>query len=161
MNKAYLLIGGNTGNRRQQLEIAVDQVAKHCGKIIARSHLYETAAWGKTDQAAFLNQALLIETLLAPEPLLQAVLFIEHKMGRYRQEKYGPRIIDIDILFYNNDIIDTPSLVVPHPALPQRRFALEPLNEIATDFIHPAQKKTIKMLLEECPDPLEVNKLNN
>lgn len=161
MNKAYLLIGGNTGNRRQQLEKAVDQIEKACGKITAQSHMYETAAWGKTDQAAFLNQALLVETSLSAEQLLHAVLGIEHAMGRYRQEKYGPRIIDIDILFYNNDIIDTPSLTVPHPALPQRRFALEPLCEIAAGFVHPAQKKTIKMLLEECPDMLEVEKLDN
>ncbi|MBX3256896.1 MAG: 2-amino-4-hydroxy-6-hydroxymethyldihydropteridine diphosphokinase [Chitinophagaceae bacterium] len=161
MNKAYLLIGGNTGNRFANLENAVNHIKKECGKQLLISHIYETAAWGKRDQAAFLNQALLIETSLTPTQLLHAVLAIEAKMGRHRQEKYGPRIIDIDILFYNNAIINEPFLIIPHPALPQRRFALEPLGEIAPGYIHPVLKKSIKLLLEECPDPLEVEKLDN
>lgn len=161
MNKAYLLIGGNTGNRRKNLEKAVVNIREACGKVITTSHLYETAAWGKTDQDAFLNQAVLVETPLAPDQLLQTILSIELKMGRHRQEKYGPRIIDIDILFYNDIIINQPMLVIPHPALPQRRFALTPLCEIAPDYIHPVLKKSIKVLLDECPDPLEVEILDN
>jgi len=156
-----LLIGGNTGNRHQNLENAVIHIGSECGKVIVTSPIYETAAWGKTDQDAFLNQAILIETGLDPDHLLQAILSIELKMGRYRQEKYGPRIIDIDILFYNDIIINDPLLTIPHPALPQRRFALAPLCEIAADYIHPVLKKTIKVLLDECPDPLEVEKLDN
>lgn len=161
MNKAYLLIGGNTGNRRKNLEEAVNNIEKDCGKLISISLLYETAAWGKTDQSAFLNQALLIETTLTAAQLLHSVLSIETKMGRFRKERYGPRMIDIDILFYNNDIINEPALVIPHPALPQRRFALEPLCEIAPGYMHPVLQKTVKVLLNECSDLLQVEKLNN
>lgn len=161
MNKAYLLIGGNTGNRCKNLENAVKHIEKACGQLLSVSHVYETAAWGKTDQEPFLNQALLITTSLSAEQLLQTVLSIENKMGRLRKERYGPRIIDIDILFYNNTVINEPALTIPHPALPQRRFALEPLNEIAAGYIHPVLKKSVQVLLDECPDPLEVKKLDN
>lgn len=158
MNKAYLLIGGNMGERQQNLGRAIT-LLQGTGKLCKTSGLYETAAWGKTDQPAFLNQALLLETALSARGLLQAVLRIEEEMGRKRTEKYGPRIIDIDILFYNYDSIQEPGLVVPHPEIQNRRFALEPLNEIAPHYRHPLLKKTIETLLNECPDKLEVHKL--
>ena len=158
MNKAYLLIGGNMGNREQNLGRAIDLLGS-AGKIMRQSDLYETAAWGKTDQPSFLNQAILLATALKARQLLEAVLHIEEKMGRKRDEKYGPRIIDIDILFYNSAIIREPGLMIPHPELENRRFALVPMHEIAPLVTHPLLKKTIAELLEECPDKLEVHKL--
>jgi 2-amino-4-hydroxy-6-hydroxymethyldihydropteridine diphosphokinase len=158
MNKAYLLIGGNMGNREQNLGRAID-LLESAGKVKLLSGLYETAAWGKTDQPSFLNQAILLETALTARELLQAVLAIEEKMGRKREEKYGPRIIDIDILFYDSAIISEPGLIIPHPEIQNRRFALEPMQEIAPRLKHPLLKKTIAELLKACPDKLEVHKL--
>ena len=160
MNKAYLLIGGNMGNRLQNLGRSVELLGRH-GKVTELSGLYETEAWGKTDQSAFLNQALLIETPLAARELLHAVLAIEEEMGRKRAEKFGPRIIDIDILFYNSVVIREPGLSVPHPEIQNRRFALEPLQEIAAGFEHPVFKKSISQLLKECTDALKVKKLSD
>jgi 2-amino-4-hydroxy-6-hydroxymethyldihydropteridine diphosphokinase len=159
MNKAYLLTGGNMGNRKKTLTLAQKLIAKDCGKITVASSLYETAAWGKEDQPAFLNQALEIETALSPLELLNTVLLIEKKLGRIREEKYGPRTIDIDILLFNNEIHNYPQLKVPHPEMQNRRFALAPLAEIASDVVHPVFKKTIKDLLVICPDKLEVKKI--
>ncbi len=158
MNKAYLLIGGNMGNLQQNLGRAVDLLSA-LGTVTARSGLYETEAWGMTDQPAFLNQALLLETTLTARKLLQAVLSIEEEMGRKRAERYGPRIIDIDILFYNQEIIAEEGLSIPHPEVQNRRFALEPLQEIAPGLKHPVLKKNIAQLVKECPDKLEVKKL--
>ncbi|HRO48224.1 2-amino-4-hydroxy-6-hydroxymethyldihydropteridine diphosphokinase [Agriterribacter sp.] len=161
MNKAYLLIGGNMGDRKKQLKKAAMRVEKACGRIALLSHFYETAAWGKTDQPPFYNQALIVHTTLPALELLDTILHIETSMGRHRVEKFGPRVIDIDILLFNDAVIHYPNLVVPHPELANRRFALEPLNEIAPDAVHPVLKKTISRLLKECPDTLEVRKLEN
>jgi 2-amino-4-hydroxy-6-hydroxymethyldihydropteridine diphosphokinase len=159
MNKAYLLTGGNMGHRESNLALAVELIQKDGGKIIAHSALYETAAWGNSDQPGFLNQALLLETRLDAAPLLHLLLAIEKQIGRVRLEKYGPRVIDIDILLFNQEIHHEPALKIPHPELANRRFALTPLAEIAADYVHPVLKKTIAKLLEECPDKLAVNKL--
>jgi 2-amino-4-hydroxy-6-hydroxymethyldihydropteridine diphosphokinase len=158
MNKAYLLIGGNVGNRQQNLQQAVTAINNNCGRVIQQSAVYETAAWGKTDQQAFLNQALLIQTDLTPHQLLKHALEAEALLGRVRKEKYGPRLIDIDILFFNNDIIRETALIIPHPEVQNRRFALAPLAEIAPKLLHPVLHKTISQLLDECPDMLEVRK---
>ena len=147
MNKAYLLIGGNLGNRNKNLSLAMHLLGHKCGNIIKQSSVYETAPWGRTDQKNFYNQALLLQTVQEPLTLLENILSIELKMGRERSEKNGPRIIDIDILFYNEEIIDVPNLKVPHPEIQNRRFALLPLSEIAADFTHPVLKKDIKTLL--------------
>lgn len=159
MNKAYLLIGGNVGNRSLHLQQAIDAINDTCGLVSQQSAVYETAAWGKTDQQAFLNQALCIHTTAAPLPLLHLVLEAEARLGRVRKEKYGPRVIDIDIIFYEEKVLHTPELTVPHPEVQNRRFALVPLAEIAPNLVHPVLQKTIRALLEECADTLEVKKL--
>jgi len=158
MNTAYLLTGGNMGNRLNNLQQAAEFIQQNCGKIIVSSSVYETEAWGKTDQPAFLNQALQIETDLSPDLLMQALLDIESRMGRIRTIKMGPRIIDLDILLINDLIQTSPLLTIPHPALPLRKFALLPLAEIAPQLIHPIEKKTILELLQICPDTLNVQK---
>lgn len=159
MNRTYLLIGGNVGDRHSNLEQASKLIQANAGNIARRSSLYETAAWGKEDQPPFLNQVLQVETELGPQELLQAVLNAELEMGRTRKEKYGPRTIDIDILLYNDDIIESNELNVPHPQLHLRRFALLPLAEIAASKLHPVLKKSIDELLLECSDKLSVKKL--
>ena len=158
MNKAYLLTGGNIGDRLVSLQQARMKIEKQAGIVLKKSAVYETAAWGITDQNLFLNQVLLVSTSLPPEELLHTLLHIEQELGRKRIVKMGPRIIDIDILFYNNEIISTPVLTVPHPQIANRRFVLTPLNEIAPGFVHPGLQKTIAELLEICPDNLEVKK---
>jgi 2-amino-4-hydroxy-6-hydroxymethyldihydropteridine diphosphokinase len=158
MNKAYLLTGGNMGDREQNLATAREWIEADCGRIIHASSTYETAAWGKTDQPAFLNQALEIYTSLNAKQLIRHVLKIEKKMGRVRKEKYGPRMIDIDILLFNNEIVITSFLKIPHPEMQNRRFVLAPLAEIAPNVIHPILNKTMTELLNDCPDKLEVKK---
>jgi 2-amino-4-hydroxy-6-hydroxymethyldihydropteridine diphosphokinase len=160
MNKAYLLTGGNVGNRKEYLEKSAILIGMVCGKIVHQSALYETAAWGKINQAAFLNQALELHTSLAAAELMTQLLAIEEKMGRKRMEKYGPRVIDIDILLFNHQIIRSPIITLPHPELANRRFALTPLNEIAAGYIHPLLKKSIHRLLQICPDTLPVKKFS-
>ncbi|MBS1620493.1 MAG: 2-amino-4-hydroxy-6-hydroxymethyldihydropteridine diphosphokinase [Bacteroidetes bacterium] len=158
MNKAYLLSGTNQGNRSENLKTAKRLIRKECGIIKKESSVYETAAWGKTDQPSFLNQALEIFTPLNAEELLQCILEIEKRMGRIRKEKYGARIIDIDILFYNYEIINLPELKIPHPEIQNRKFALIPLAEIAPGLMHPVLNKSIREILSGCPDPLAVKK---
>ena len=159
MNIAYLLIGGNEGDRSAYLRETTRRIGSLGSRIIRQSSIYETAAWGKTDQAAFLNQALIVETPLDAPALMQRLLAIEEQMGRVRTERYGSRTIDIDILFFNEDVIRLPWLIIPHPEVANRRFALEPVNEIAPDYVHPVLKMTIHELLTLCPDKLEVKKL--
>ncbi len=160
MNKAYLLTGGNLGDRQQNLAIAVDHINEQCGSIITASSLYETAAWGNTDQPAFLNQALEISTFLNARQLIRRLLKIEKQIGRIRKEKYGPRLIDIDILLFNNEKHNYQFLKLPHPEMQNRRFALLPLAEIAPAILHPVLNKTITELLNECKDELQVSRID-
>jgi len=159
MNKAYLLTGGNLGNRSHNLTVARDLIEQYCGNIIKHSAIYKTAAWGFETQPDFYNQALIIETELNPSALMQKLLAIEEQMGRKRNIKMGPRLIDIDILLYNHDIADEPDLTIPHPRMHERMFVLIPLAEIAPDIIHPVFRKTIMQLQQECPDVLNVYKI--
>jgi 2-amino-4-hydroxy-6-hydroxymethyldihydropteridine diphosphokinase len=159
MNKAFLLTGGNIGDRKQNLARAKELISEHAGTVAAASSLYETAAWGNTEQPAFLNQALEVHTSLNARQLLRKILKIEKQMGRVRKEKYGPRIIDIDMLLFNAEKTNYPFLKLPHPEMHNRRFALLPLAEIAGDIIHPEFKKSIDELLHDCTDKLPVKKI--
>ena len=161
MSTAHLLIGGNLGDRKQNLLSAISLINELCGTLTSSSSIYETEAWGKTDQPSFLNQALEISTSLNARQLLRKILKIEKEMGRVRKEKLGPRIIDIDILFFEDEIHDLRFLKIPHPEMQNRRFVLVPLSEINSTLQHPVLKKTIAELLEECPDNLEVKKFDN
>lgn len=159
MNKVYLLLGTNEGDRQGHLNQALEAIAQKCGNVLKRSSLYQTAAWGLKEQADFLNQALIIETNIAPSQLLTELKEIEKETGRVKTVKWGPRVIDIDILFYGQDIVNLPDLTIPHPFIPQRRFTLAPLNEIAPGYIHPVLNQTIASLLETCPDTSKVTML--
>ena len=148
------------GNSRQKILQAIHLIEKKIGGIIRQSHLYQTAAWGKTDQPDFLNQGLMAETQLSPRECLRRIFSIEKKMGRIRTEKNAPRIIDIDILFFNDEVINEPGLIVPHPQIPNRKFVLVPMNEISPELVHPLLHQTINNLLSTCADPLEVRLLS-
>lgn len=156
---AYLLLGSNLGDRATRLAQARRDLAASAGRLAAASALYETAAWGVEDQPAFLNQVLAVETDLDAPALLAACLAAEQQQGRERRERWAARTLDVDILLFGPEIIATPSLTVPHPALPGRRFALVPLAELAPQLVHPHLHHTIGQLLADCPDPLAVTRV--
>lgn len=156
MNTAYLLLGSNIGNRENYLLQAAELIEKKIGKITSASSLYNTSAWGNENQNDFLNQAVRIKTNFSAEEVLKIILSIEKELGRERNTKWAARIIDIDILFFNQEIISSKDLTIPHPYLHERRFALIPINEIDPNFIHPILNKTVRILLEKCPDKLPV-----
>ena len=157
MNRGiFLLLGSNQGNPPGMLAEAADRIEKETGRIVARSDVYRSAAWGMRDQPDFYNQVLQTESPLDADDLLKKLMAIERAMGRVRAEKWGPRIIDIDILFYGEQVINTSSLTVPHPGIADRKFTLLPLSRIAPDLVHPVLKKTVATLLRECRDPLRV-----
>ena len=153
---AYLLLGGNLGDRAAYLRQAQQTLAATAGDIVAASTFYETAAWGVENQPAFLNQVLAVRTRLPAPELLAACLAAEQQAGRERLQHWGTRTLDVDILLYGQAIIATPTLTVPHPALPGRRFALVPLAELAPQLVHPQLHQTVAELLAHCPDPLAV-----
>ncbi|CAG5009187.1 Bifunctional folate synthesis protein [Dyadobacter sp. CECT 9275] len=159
-NSVYLLLGSNLGERSQVLQAARLLIGKRVGEIVRASSVYETSPWGVTDQPAFMNQVLEVNTALQPEEVLRIVLEAEHELGRIRYEKWGARVIDIDILYYNDFVLAGARLTVPHPRLHERRFTLVPLSEIASDFLHPLFKKTSAELLSTCTDDGEVMKLS-
>jgi len=158
LNTAYLLLGSNLKNPEQQLSSARNLIAAEIGEIIDTSSLYATAAWGNTNQPDFLNQVIVVNTDFSAETLMETILKTEENMGRIRTQKNAPREIDIDILFFNNDIIQLSELIIPHPLLQERKFVLIPLNEIAPHFKHPILLKTTQELLEMCTDSLDVQK---
>ena len=153
---AYLLLGSNLGNRAALLAAARQALAATAGTIVAESGLYETAAWGREAQPAFLNQALAVRTGLRPGALLAACQAAEQQAGRQRLEHWGSRTLDVDILFFGTEIRTSADLTLPHPRLAERRFALLPLAEIAPALRHPLSGLTVSELLLQCPDPLPV-----
>jgi 2-amino-4-hydroxy-6-hydroxymethyldihydropteridine diphosphokinase len=157
---AYLITGSNLGNREQNLKDALTAIEKKCGHLIATSALFETAAWGKTDQPSFLNQAIHLQTELHAENLLNELLSIEKDLGRIRSEKYGPRTIDIDIAMIDQLIIKSENLTIPHPELHNRRFVLTPLVSIAANLVHPVLNKSMAELLKICTDTLPVTRFD-
>ncbi len=158
---AFLGTGSNLGDRPQVLEAARQHITQRAGLVIQASHLYRTQAWGLEDQPEFLNQVLQLRTSLAPEVLLDTLLAIERAMGRQRRQKWGARLIDIDILFYDDLIVNHPQLKIPHPYLTERNFVLAPLAEIAPNWQHPVFGKSVSELLAQSPDPLEVEIVYN
>lgn len=159
MNNVYLLLGSNLSGPKKQIANATKHLLKSIGIIEKQSSLYQTAAWGKRDQPDFYNQVIVMKTTLSAISVLEKIFQIENIMGRTRSEKNAPRLIDIDILFYNNDIIETKQLTVPHPAIPMRRFVLVPLNELSPLMIHPVLHRSINELLIACTDELDVKKI--
>jgi 2-amino-4-hydroxy-6-hydroxymethyldihydropteridine diphosphokinase len=155
MNSVYLHTGTNLGDKLFNLSEANRFITKYIGCIQTLSPIYQTAAWGIKEQPGFLNQALFVKSSLTPTEILQQINKIEQLMGRIRVIKWGERLIDIDILFYNDDIVDLPELTIPHPELQNRNFVLSPLMDIAADYQHPLLLKNIKQLSEESPDSLE------
>lgn len=159
MHQVYLLLGSNLGNRESLLTECRKLVEIKIGRIANSSSLYETAAWGKTDEPTFINQVLLVESSLSPQKILSLIIEIEQQLGRVRTEKWSARTIDVDILFYDRDIIDEPGLQIPHPFLHERRFTLKPLIEMQPNLFHPVLKQTITELYRQLSDTLSVKKL--
>ena len=153
---AYLLLGSNLGDRAAHLAAGRQQLMTTAGDLAAESAIYETAAWGVENQPAFLNQVLAFDTYLPAQALLAVCLAAEQQQGRVRLERWGARSLDVDVLLFGNMIMQTPFLTLPHPALPDRRFALEPLAELAPHLRHPQLGQTIAALLRDCPDALPV-----
>ena len=154
--KLFLHTGSNLGNRAENLKIATNYISEEIGSLVKASAVYETKPWGIENQPDFLNQALEIATHYDPFEVLDRILNIEKKMGRKREIKWGERLIDIDILFYGDEIIQAPRLNIPHPYLHHRNFVLIPLLEIAPQFRHPVLQASIQELYSTSQDPLEV-----
>lgn len=157
MNTAYLCLGGNMGDRSRNLLEAIAHI-KALGDAGPCSPVYETQAWGVQSQPAYLNCCVELYTPLGAPALMERLLAIESAMGRTRSaQQYESRTVDIDILFFNDLVLDSPSLTVPHPRLQLRRFVLVPLADIAPALLHPSLRKTVADLLKDCPDTSEVN----
>ncbi len=157
MKGIYLLLGTNLGDRLANLQQGASILETLDVAIVDYSSVYESAPWGNENQPWFLNMVVRIDTMLPPDRLLQTCLAVEKQMGRVRQEKWGERIIDVDILYYDNETIATEDLTIPHPGIASRRFTLMPLVEISPSEIHPSLAKTNRELLQLCEDPLACN----
>ncbi|MFO7615115.1 MAG: 2-amino-4-hydroxy-6-hydroxymethyldihydropteridine diphosphokinase [Bacteroidales bacterium] len=159
MNVVYLLLGSNMNDRTGMLRLAREAIQSRIGKITRESSVYETEPWGFHCEDLFLNQAVRLQTNLLPAEVMDEILTIEKDLGRRRSRINGfsARSIDIDILFYNDAVIQEESLTIPHPRIPERMFTLLPLSEIDRSMIHPVSQKTIGQLVTECPDPHRVS----
>lgn len=158
INRVYLGLGSNLGDRQENLALARKRISESIGEIVAQSGIYETAAWGLKEQDDFLNQVICLTTGYQAPEILTKVLAAELSMGRIRKIKWGARLIDIDVLYFNDAIIKLNNLTIPHPFIQERRFVLVPLTEIAPDFVHPQLKQTNASLLEACIDTSDVIK---
>ena len=145
----YLALGSNLGDREENLREAISSLSPQM-VVKAKSHIYETPPWGYEDQPKFLNQVLKVQTYLEPEPLLKHVKRLEIALGRKASFRNGPRLIDIDILFYDDRVLNTPLLTLPHPRLHERGFVLLPMMDIAPDLIHPVTKKSVREMVAFC-----------
>lgn len=154
----FLLLGSNLGDRESYLKKAREEIVATIGSVVRISSIYKTIAWGVENQPDFLNQVVQVNTQLNPNDLLVQALAVEERIGRIRELKWESRVIDIDLLFYDQQIISLDHLKIPHPHIPQRRFTLEPLAEIAPAFIHPILKVSIMALLRRCEDTSTVEK---
>jgi 2-amino-4-hydroxy-6-hydroxymethyldihydropteridine diphosphokinase len=156
MNFAYLLLGSNLDDRSALLQRAKEEISSAIGKITLESSVYESEPWGFQSDHRFLNQVVRIETEFRPGRLLSEILKIENNLGRRRSndQGYASRLIDIDILFFNDEVITEDTLTIPHPKIPERMFTLLPLCELDRSMIHPGSRKSISDLMKECPDTL-------
>lgn len=152
----YLSLGSNVGNRRENLKQVLGEIHRRIGKVAKQSHVYETAAWGKTDQDKFLNLVVMINTSLQPRDILEKITEIERELGRTRTEKWGPRTVDVDILFYGKRVIRDKGLEIPHPEIANRAFVLVPLMELDAELEHPILKQPIDELYMNCTDDSDV-----
>ncbi|TWJ04745.1 2-amino-4-hydroxy-6-hydroxymethyldihydropteridine diphosphokinase [Mucilaginibacter frigoritolerans] len=159
MIDVFLLLGSNLGDRHLFLNQAIEYLNKDIAPVLKISSIYETQSWGKTDAPDYLNQVIVLRTELSARKVLEKVLHIETILGRQREERWGSRTIDIDILFYGQEILNEPDLQIPHPQLHNRRFTLEPLAEISPGFVHPVLNKNILQIKSELKDDLIVKKL--
>ena len=159
-NQAYISLGGNVGNTQEIFQKALEEIYQHIGKITKKSSLYQTAAWGNTQQNDFINQVICINTLSSAHDLLDSLLTIEIKLDRVREEIWGPRTLDLDILYFNQEIIESPTLIVPHQRIKERKFILIPMNEIASDHVDPVSNQPVAQLLANCIDELAVTKIS-
>lgn len=160
MHKITLLFGSNLGNSKKYIQDAIAELALHTGPNIFTSGMYASEPWGFESKNSFVNQAAIIDTDLNPVEILRIIQKIEAKLGRVRRYRsYTDRTIDIDILFYDNNIIETEELIIPHPRLTERKFVLTPLAELMPDFQHPVYLKTIRQLLLECTDVSEIKRI--
>ncbi|TKC65507.1 2-amino-4-hydroxy-6-hydroxymethyldihydropteridine diphosphokinase [Pedobacter hiemivivus] len=156
----YLLLGSNLGDRNTLINDALGGIERYIGPISQKSSIYETAAWGNEDQPVFLNIAVAVKTMLSPLEVLEKALEIEAELGRVRLQKWGSRLIDIDVIFYGDRIVDMgEKLQIPHPQMQHRKFVLEPLAEIAPKYIHPVLKLSVSEILERLSDNLSVSKI--
>lgn len=161
MNTVYLLLGTNLGKKAQNLHLATQLLEKNVGPILMLSSVYETMPWGIEDQPIFYNQVLKMSTDLGVVDLLKTTQSVEQEMGRKKYRHWGERLIDIDILYLNDIVYESETLNIPHIQIPNRRFTLVPLVEITSEFIHPKLLLTQAQLLAQCPDPLEVKKVES
>ena len=159
VNEIYILLGANLGDPITQLGKARELLKQKLGNLVKASSVYQSEAWGVEDQPIFLNQVLLIETDKSADESLLICQNIENELGRIRKEKWGARLIDIDILYFNSEIIDKPLLKIPHPYIQDRKFTLQPLCEVANSYKHPKLNLTNEQLLLICKDNLEVVKI--